>query len=263
MFKKVFNVLYYMLPDILLIVLFSMWVQQFTDYIREYGSIKEFEYGLFAVTALIFYRLYTNVNKCVKASRKFRIIFAIGTALCYTIALWFLNSYWLYLHTNSRLPFVLMSYKDMLWSNLTYTYSWGEWRYPLAFALMLILCLLLPWVKEKLKPIGEYIGEYIFEKFLNLLSEEETTSSTIADYLYHKNALISWYLNVPKTPEAKDELKQYAFEADEMLLYGLLIAHFADQMTEEEYDSVIEKYARFLIIQTSPQTGENEGSEVL
>ena len=107
------------------------------------------------------------------------------------------------------------------------------------------------------------MGEYILNKFLALLSEEETTSSTIADYLYHKNALISWYLNVPKTPEAKDELKQYAFEADEMLLYGLLIAHFADQMTEEEYDSVIEKYARFLIIQTSQQTGENEGSEVL
>lgn len=254
MFKKAFNILYCALPDILLIVLFSLWAYEFTDFIREYGSIKEFEYGLYAMMALLFYRLYTNVNKCVKASRKFRIIFAIGTALCYTIALWFLNSYWLYLHTNSRLPFVLMSYKDMLWSNLTYTYSWGELRYPLAFALMLILCLLLPWVKEKLKPIGEYI----FEKFLNLLSEEETTSSSVEDYLYHKNALVSWGLNMSKTPEAKDELMQYVFESDDPFLYELLLTYFSDQMTSDEYSTVIEKRDFCFNVQSLKSSEEKE-----
>ncbi len=257
MFKKAFNALYCALPDILLIVLFSMWAQQFTDYIREYGSIKEFEYGLFAMAALIFYRLYTNVNKCVKASKKFRIIFAIGTALCYTTTLWFLNSYWLYLHTNSRLPFVLMSYKDMLWSNLTYTYSWGEWRYPLAFALMLVICLLLPWVKEKLKPIGGYV----LNKFLDLLSEEETTSSSVEDYLYHKNALISWCFNMPKTPEAKDELILYALESDDPFLYELLLTCFSDQMTSDEYNTVIEKRDSCFTVQSLQSSEEKEVSD--
>lgn len=257
MFKKVFNVLFCALPDILLIVLFSIWAYQFTDLIRECGTIKELENGLYSMMALIFYRLYINVKKLTKASMKRRITLAIGVALCYTVALWFLNSWWLYLETNSRLPFVLMSYKDMLWSNLTYTYSWGEFRYPLAFALMLIICFALPWVKRKLKPLGEYV----LNRFLNLLSEEETTSSTIADYLYHKNALICWCFNKPKTPELKDELILYALESDDPFLYELLLTYFSDQMTSEEYNTVIEKRNFCFTVQSLQSSEEKEASD--
>ena len=66
---------------------------------------------------------------------------------------------------------------------------------------------------------------------------------------------------MPKTIEFKDELKQYAFESDELLLYGLLLAYFADQMTDEECDAVIGKYKRFLVIQANQPTGGMEGSE--
>lgn len=152
---------------------------------------------------------------------------------------------------------MLISFKDMLWSNLTYTYSWGEWRYTLAFALMLIICLVLPWVKEKLKPLGEHV----LNIFLTLLSEEETTSSSVEDYLYYKNALVSWCLNMSKTPEAKDELMQYVFGSDDPFLYELLLTYFSDQMTSDEYNTVIKKRDSCFTVQSLQSSEEKEVSD--
>ena len=152
MCKKVIKVLLCAITDILLIAVFSMCALRYTDDVGRYGSVNEIEYALFAVMALIFYRLYVKVNRFGE-SKSLRIVSSVGTALCYTAALWLLNSYWIYAVLCGRLPSVLIYYKYVLLSNILYSRSWGKMRYPLTFFLMLMICLLLPRAYKKLKAV--------------------------------------------------------------------------------------------------------------
>lgn len=252
MFKKVISTLSKWLPNILLIVLFSMWAIEYSKAVKTGVEIKWLEYLLYATLGIIFYSFYNKVRKHIKR-RSIKFMLAIATSTTYTAVVWLLNSYWLCLEINSSLPFKF-SYFNILISNLTYSHAYGWTRFPIAFLIMLSLCLFIPWLCQK------------FERIINrilyfCLAEEETTATKVKDYLYHKNALQVWCIEMEKTVEFKEELKQYAFKADEMLLYELLLAHFFEQMTDEECDAVIEKYERFLIIQPNQPTGEEEGSE--
>ncbi len=103
MLKKAVNTIFNWMPDVLLIILFSIWVNGFIDTNEKYGSIKENEYILYAMLAIITFRFYSRIVKCIrKNSTKYLI--TGGTATIFTIAVWLLNSYWLYVETNNRLP---------------------------------------------------------------------------------------------------------------------------------------------------------------
>lgn len=252
MLKKIISTASTLLPNILLIVLFSMWAIEYSKAVKIGVEIKWLECLLYAMLGIIFYSCYNKVRKHI-LRRSIKFMLAVATSIIYTAAVWLLNSYWLCLEINSSLPFKF-PYFDILISNLTYSHAYAWIRFPIAFLIMLSLCFFIPWASKK------------FERIINHvicfgLAEEETTATKVKDYLYHKNALQVWCIEMEKTVEFKEELKQYAFEADEMLLYELLLAHFFEQMTDEECEAVIKKYERFLIIQPNQPTGENEGSE--
>ena len=252
MLKKVFAVLSMWLPNILLIILFSMWANEYSKAVKTGAEIKWLEYLLYAMLGIIFYSCYNKVTKHIQR-RSIKFMIAVATSCIFTAAVWLLNSYWLCLEINSSLPFKF-PYFDILISNLTYSHAYAWIRFPIAFVIMLSLCFFIPWASKK------------FERIINHvicfgLAEEETTATKVKDYLYHKNALQVWCIETPKTIEFKEELKKYAFEADEMLLYELLLAHFADQMSGEECEAILKKYERFLVIESDSTIEAEECSE--
>lgn len=251
MLKKVISMFSKWVPIILLIVLFSMWAIEYSKAVKIGVEIKWLEYLLYSMLGIIFYSCYNKVRKHIQR-RSIKFMLAVATSTIYTAAVWLLNSYWLF-EINSSLPFKF-SYFNILISNLTYSHAYGWTRFPIALLIMLSLCLFIPWASKKFEGIINHIIYFC-------LAEKETTATKVKDYLYHKNALQVWCIEMEKTVEFKEELKQYAFEADEMLLYEFLLAHFFEQMTDEECEAVIKKYERFLIIQPNQPTGENEGSE--
>lgn len=137
MFKKVMN----LLLDIFLVVLFIFfaWIITKMSAISFYSPCKDIEYFCYITLAFCYLRLFYIVSNLINKSL-LKYAAASVISILFVIQVWLTNSYWIYLNFKSNFH-IDLGYHSFLWSNLTYSYGLGEYRYPIAFLLMLILCI--------------------------------------------------------------------------------------------------------------------------
>jgi hypothetical protein len=152
---------------ILAIILFVLSAWHYAEITARYGAVIVVEYGLYIALALMFYRLYIKAEKCM-STKASKAILALATATLYTTAVWLLNTLYLYIETNSRLPFILMSYEELLLDNLVYS----AWKYFIAFGLITCLSLTAPFLKNKVKAAKEWLIKKI-SNFLIIKENEK------------------------------------------------------------------------------------------
>ena len=120
-------------------------------------------YGIWCITfAACFYDM---VDRFIHLWAK--IIAAVATSLIYTAFVLFLNNLWRYICINHIFRWEQpVALGTVLKWDLTYTYNYGEYRYPLIFGIIFVICgLMIILSRPKIKAI--YRNQY--DKLCNWL----------------------------------------------------------------------------------------------
>ncbi|MBR3837562.1 MAG: hypothetical protein IKJ74_05375 [Clostridia bacterium] len=202
-------------------------------------STKELEflfYGNFCALALLTFG-YVFWDRF---SLKMKLLGAGITSILYTAAVFFANNFWRCLNDNFYFgDRFFVPYKAFLLWDITYTTGYGEFRYPLVFAAMLILCgvvivFTLPRIKEAVGRLRERISRWGYFGLLRLESLEDL----YGEYRWNvaKERLSDYVSQMPLTKKSKERLKSYAIENEDGLLIYLFIKRYEKMLTKEEFE---------------------------
>lgn len=192
-------------------------------------------YGIWCFTFAVFF--YDVVSKFRRL--RTRIIAAITTSLLLTTIVFLANNFWRYLSINCEFNWEYpIPYGTLMKWDITHTYGWGEFRYPMVFIIIFVICGLKIFLSHpKIKAV--YHGWN--DKLCNWLYVKELQKERLSE-LYHEvvedpdtSRLVDYVRHMPLSDEGKFELMNFIDEQRDCLLIYLLFMHYEDLLTKEEY----------------------------
>lgn len=98
-----------------------------------------------------------------------RITTAIATSLLLTAIVFLANTFWRYLSINCRFNWECpIPYGEIMKWDITYTYGWGEFRYPMVFIIIFVLCGLKIFLSHpKIKAIYRGWNNKLLDSYIN------------------------------------------------------------------------------------------------
>lgn len=235
--KKIWKILLYVIIIFLAItaVIHLTWEfynEGYTWYSRDYEKVC---YGLWGVVITLCFCAIVNKFKHLWS----QIIVGITTSLFYTALVFFLNNFWRYICTNFdfdwEYPIPLSAV--MKW-DITYTHNYGEYRYPMVFAVIAVLCGLKIFLSHpKIKTIYQGWND----KLCNWLYIKELKRESLSDLYYEvikdpdTSRLVDYVRNMPLNEDGKTALMNFVDEHRDCFLIYLLFIHYEDLLTKDEY----------------------------
>lgn len=168
-----------------------------------------------------------------------RIIAAITTSLLLTTIVFLANNFWRYLSINCEFNWEYpIPYGTLMKWDITYTHNYGEYRYPMVFAVIAVLCGLKIFLSHpKIKRIYQGWND----KFCNWLYIKELKKESLSD-LYCEaikgpdtSKLVDYVRNMPLNEDSKSELMNCVDEHQDCFLIYLLFMHYEELLSREEY----------------------------
>ena len=235
--KKFRKILFYVIIILLAITAVINLTREFYNegYTWYSGDYEKVCYVLLCLTFVSCF--YSIVNKFKHLW--IRITVGISTSLSYTTLVFFLNNYWRYICINYdfdwEYPIPLSAV--MKW-DITYTHNYGEYRYPMVFAVIAVLCgLKIFFSHPKIKTIYHDWND----KLCNWLYIKELKKESLSDLYYEVikdpdiSRLVDYVQNMPLNEDGKFVLMNFVDEHRDCLLIYLLFMHYEDLLTKEEY----------------------------
>ena len=235
--KKFWKISKNVIPGLLILATFTYMTWDFYTagyswYTRDYEKVC---YGLWcAVFAIYFYEIADKFKHLWT-----KILAGITTSFVYTGLVFFANNFWRYICINHNfnwehpIPLSVV----MKW-DITYTHNYGEYRYPIVFAVIAILCGLKVFLSHpKIKTI--YHGWN--DKLCNWLYIKELKKESLSDLYYEvikdpdTSRLVDYVRNMPLNEDGKSALMNFVDEHRDCFLIYLLFIHYEDLLTKDEY----------------------------
>ena len=235
--KKFWKILFYVLIILLAItaVIHLTWEFYNEGYTWYSGDYEKVCYGLWGIVITLCFCAIVNKFKHLWS----QITVGITTSLFYTALVFFLNNFWRYICINYdfdwEYPIPLSAV--MKW-DITYTHNYGEYRYPMVFAVIAVLCGLKIFLSHpKIKRIYQGWND----KLCNWLYIKELKKENLSDLYYEvikepdTSRLVDYVRNMPLNEEGKSALMNFVDEHRDCFLIYPLFIHYEDLLTKDEY----------------------------
>lgn len=235
--KKFWKILFYVIIILLattavIHLTWEFYNEGYTWYSRDYEKV------CYVLLCLAFvFGFYAIANKF--KHRWTQITVGVATSLFYTALVFFLNNFWRYICINYDFDweYPIPLGVVMKW-DITYTHNYGEYRYPIVFIVIAVLCGLKVFLSHpKIKTI--YHGWN--DKLCNWLYIKELKKESLSDLYYEvikdpdTSRLVDYVLNMPLNEDGRSTMMNFVDEHRDCFLIYLLFIRYEDLLTEDEY----------------------------
>ena len=181
------------------------------------------------------------------SAMKIKLLGAVLTSILFTVAVFFANNFWRYLDINADFREEIPYGYFLIW-DITYTNGYGELRYPLVFAAMLLLCgaaifFSLPKVKGFVRRRSGDLFWWCYYR----IWEMENLDSLYGAFCENadRDRLSDYVSRMPLNQKNKEKMMRYAEEKEECFLIHLLLQRYGEMITKEEFDRLKQLYAEW------------------
>lgn len=244
MMKRVWNVAKYSLLAVLSLGTFA-WVTYYYDTGGSSWYGRDYEKVCYAVWALALVVCCAAATKRMRALWK-KLLAGGATALTYTAVVFLANNFWRHIEIHSFPGMdTYIPFSDVMRWDATFTYGSGGWRYPMVFALMLLLCVLaILWQHFHFHALccrGE-------EAFFDWLADRELRKRSLEDIYgegveeVYSQQLVKYVSALPQDNRHKEQMMAFVDRHNDVVLIELLLMHYRNLLTLEEYSHYRAKY---------------------